>query len=312
MGKGKILVTPRSISANGHPSLAHLKGAGYQVLSPFPGKMPTEGQLLEALPECIGYLAGVEKIDGKLLGKCPNLLVISRNGVGIDNVDRESAEKMGIALRTTPGANSRGVAELTIGLIFSLVRSIPQVNQSVQSGGWNRPRGLEIQGKTLGVIGTGMIGEQVALLGAALGMKIIAYDLYPSKSLSQKAYVHYTSLNELLSKSDIVTLHCPAGDKALIDEKNITLIKQGSYLVNTARSALVDEAALLSSLETGKLSGYAVDAFEKEPPKLSPLLLHNRVIATAHIGGNTAESVDRAANAAVKNILDVLEKSPLI
>ncbi len=307
MSKGKILITPRSLSKNGHPGLTDLKTAGYEVLTPFPGRMPSEEQLEKVLPGCIGYLAGVEKVSAGLLEKCPDLRVISRNGVGIDNVDKKAAEKMGISLKITPGANSRGVAELTIGLMFSLIRSIPQTNNSIKSGNWDRLKGMEIQGKTLGVVGTGMIGQQVISMATGMGMKILAYDLYPNEYLGNRDDVKYCSMEELLSGSNIITLHCPAGDTPLIDEITIAQMKQGSYLINTARSGLVDAPALFSALESEKLAGYAVDAFDKEPPEPTPLLQHNKVITTAHIGGFTTESVDRAAFAAVKNLLDVLE-----
>ncbi len=211
------------------------------------------------------------------------------------------------AQEMTPGANSRGVAELTIGLMFSLVRSIPQVNNSIKSGDWDRPGGMEIQGKILGVVGTGMIGQQVISMATGMGMRILACDLYPNESLENRDDVQYCSMEELLGESDIVTLHCPAGNTVLIGRTAITQMKQGSCLINTARSALVDDQALLTALESGKLSGYAADVFDNEPPELTALLLHERVITTAHIGGFTTESVDRAARAAVKNILEILE-----
>ncbi|MBI9104311.1 MAG: phosphoglycerate dehydrogenase [Spirochaetales bacterium] len=307
MSKGKILITPRSMSKNGHPGLAALTNAGYELLTPFPGKMPTEEELLSILPQCAGFLAGVEKISSKVIEACPDLKVISRNGVGIDNVDRESAEKMGIALKVTPGANSRGVAELTIGLMFSLIRAIPQVNSSVKSGKWERPKGMEILGKTLGVIGTGMIGREVISMATGMGMKVLAYDLYPSDLLKDNEAVKYAPLEEVLAGSDIITLHCPAGDKPVIGNETLKLMKEGAWVVNTARSALVDDAALLTAIEEGKVSGYAVDAFDSEPPELNGLLRNDKVLTTAHIGGFTAESVDRATRAAVANILAVLE-----
>lgn len=307
MFKGKILVTPRSLSKKGHPGLKILEAAGYKVLTPFPGEMPETDQLMKILPDCIGYLAGVEKINAELLENCPDLKVISRNGVGIDNVDKISAEKMDITLKITPGTNSRGVAELTIGLLFSLVRSIPQTNNSIKEGNWDRLKGMEIQGKTLGVVGTGMIGQQVISMAKGMGMKILAYDLYPNESIGNRDDVCYSTMEKLLKESDIVTLHCPCGNTPLIDETAITQMKQKSYLINTGRSALVDAPAILSALQSGKLSGYAVDVFDKEPPEITPLLKHKKVITTAHIGGFTAESVDRSTRAAVRNILDVLE-----
>ncbi len=301
MNKGKILVTPRSLSKNGHPLLRKLEDAGYEVLLPFPGKQPDEEELLSILPDCIGYLAGVEKISAGVLELCPDLKVISRNGVGIDNVDRAAAKKMGIDLRITPGANARGVAELAVSLMLSLVRSIPKTNESLKNGGWERFRGTEIFGRTLGIIGTGQIGRKVAAMAAGLDMEVLAYDPFPAPGLS------YAPLKEVLGKCDILTLHCPADDKPLIDEEALKLVGKGCYLVNTARSALVDREALLQALESGQIAGYAVDAFDTEPPVMNDLYRHPNVIMTAHIGGFTEESVYRATDAAVENILKTLE-----
>ncbi len=307
MSKGKILVTPRSLSKNGHPYLKELEKAGYEVLTPFPGKQPGEEDLARVLPGCIGYLAGVEKVSSRVLRQCPNLKVISRNGVGIDNVDRKAAEEMGIALQVARGANSRGVAELAITLMLTLIRSVPQTSLSIKNGGWERAKGIEAEGKTLGIIGTGQIGRYVAKMAAGMDMNILGYDLYPDETLPERIpSFRYAALEEVLSKSDIITLHCPAGEKPLIDEEVIKRMKKGCYLVNTARAQLVDQKALLSALDSGSVSGYAVDAFESEPPALTPLLMHPKVILTSHIGGFTSESVDRATESAVRNILDVL------
>ncbi len=307
MSKGKILVTPRSLSKKGHPFLGELEKAGYEVLTPFPGKQPSQEELMNALPGCIGYLAGVEKVSPDVLRRCAGLKVISRNGVGIDNVDRKAAEEMGISLQVARGANSRGVAELAVALMLSLLRFIPQTSISIKNGGWEREKGMEAEGKTLGILGTGQIGQYVAKMAAGLDMNILGYDIYPDKTLSERIpSFHYAELEEVLSKSDIITLHCPAGEKPLIDEDVIGKMKKGCYLVNTARAQLVDQNALLKALENSRVSGYAVDAFESEPPELTPLLMHPKVILTSHIGGFTTESVDRATESAVRNILDVL------
>ncbi|MCK5736805.1 MAG: phosphoglycerate dehydrogenase [Spirochaetaceae bacterium] len=300
MNKGKILVTPRSLSKSGHPLLEKLNKAGYEVLIPFPGKQPSEKELLKVLPGCIAYLAGVEKISANLLSQCGELKVISRNGVGIDNVDKEAAEKQGIALKITPGANSRGVAELAISLMLSLLRSIPQTHEALKKGGWERYKGTEVFGRTLGVIGTGQIGRKVAKMASGMDMNIIAYDPYPVPGFN------FASLNEVLETGDIITMHCPATEKPLICEENIKRMKRGSYLINTARSALVDQDALLQALNSGQIAGYAVDAYDSEPPEMTNLYKHPNVIMTAHIGGFTEESVFRSTDAAVENILEVL------
>ena len=307
MKKEKILVTPRSLSKNGHPFLQRLKDAGYLVITPFPGKQPTAEELLEFLPDCIGYLAGVEKVPSEVLKKCNKLKVISRNGVGIDNVDRKTAESMNIKLKIAQGANSRGVAELAITLMLTMIRSIPSTNNSIKTSGWNRNKGFEVDGKTLGIIGTGQIGMITAKLAAGIDMKILAYDLYPNKNLEKLIPgFQYVSIEEVLKNSDIVSLHCPAGEKPLINSKIITQMKKNSFLINTARASLVDQNSLLEALNSGYISGYAVDAFETEPPILSDLLKHKKVILSSHIGGFTKESVDRATEIAIQNLLEEL------
>lgn len=307
MNKGKILVTPRSLSEQGHPYLDRLRLAGYEVLMPFPGRQPSGEELHSVLPECIGYLAGVEKIDGQLLSSCKKLLVISRNGVGIDNIDVVAAKEANIAIEIAAGANARGVAELAIALMFSLVRQIPQTNSSIKAGKWNRMKGMELYGKTLGIFGTGQVGRQVASIASGIGMNILAYDLYPSSSLDKELSIKYVKEEQLLSGSDIITLHCPAGASPLIDNKAIGLMKTGTYLINTARSSLVDDTALLTAINSGKVAGYAADAFPSEPPELTELLLHEKVLVSAHIGGFTEESVNRGTEAAVMNLLRFLE-----
>ena len=307
MNKGNILVTPRSLSKNGHPFLQRLEDAGFSVLTPFPGKQPTEQDLLNVLPDCIAYLAGVEKVSAEVLQKCSKLKVISRNGVGIDNVDKKAAESKKIKLKVARGANSRGVAELAITFMLSMIRSITATNNSIKANGWDRNKGFEVYGKTLGVIGTGQIGMKTAKMAAGLDMKILAYDLYPDKSLEKliPGFL-YTNVEEVLKNSDIVTLHCPAGEMPLMNSTTISQMKFNSYLINTARASLVDQDALLKALNTGHIAGYAVDAFETEPPQLTDLLRHKNVLLSSHIGGFTKESVDRATEIAIKNILDEL------
>lgn len=307
MSKGKILVTPRSVSKNGHPYLCELEASGYEVFCPFPGIQPSTAELLQVLPDCVGYLAGVESVPAEVLKKCRKLKVISRNGVGIENVDCDCARELGIELKIAAGANSRGVAELAVCYIFTMCRQLILTHNSVKNGGWVREIGNEVFGKTLSVIGTGQIGAQVALMAKGLGMEILGYDLYPNAKLEQDKILKYVSLEEAVSKANIISLHCPASEKPLIDHKMISKMQRGVYLINTSRAALVDQESLLAALNMGAVSAYAVDAFTAEPPELTPLLKHDNVILSAHIGGFTTESVDRAVKMAVDNILGVLE-----
>jgi len=267
--------------------------------------MPDEAELLALLPGCEGYLAGVEKVSARVLEAAKGLKVISRNGAGIDNIDLEAARRLNIQVRSAPGANARGVAELAIALILGLLRSIPWSDGKLKSRSWTRRQGLEAAGRTLGVVGCGAIGRIVVGLAASLGMEILGFDLRPDSAFAPQHF-RWASLEELLAGSDVVSLHCPAGRKPVIDREAIVQMKQGAYLVNTARAGVVEEQAVLEALEAGKIAGYAVDVFSQEPPADWRIAAHERVIATPHIGGFTEESVRRAAECAVQNLLEVL------
>lgn len=304
--KGRIAVTPRSLSKGGHPALAPLTAAGFELVFPAPGQMPTLEQLKQTLPDCVGYLAGVEPIPAEVLQLCPHLKVISRNGVGVDNIDLAAAEAQGIVIERAVGGNARGVAELAIGLMLAGLRQIPWSDRQLKAGGWARQKGIEVQGRTLGVIGCGQIGKYVAQLALGLGMKAIAYDLYPDPEFAPAGEFAFVPLDELLARADVISLHAPPAEKPLIDAAALAQMKAGVFLINTARAGLVDEAAVLAALESGHLRGFATDVFHTEPPELSPLLRHERVIATPHAGGFTAESIERATEGAVCNLLKIL------
>jgi phosphoglycerate dehydrogenase-like enzyme len=305
----KILVTPRSLTREGHPALDLLKDAGYQVIFSTPGKQPDEGELLRLLPECVGMLAGVEKISANVLKAAKDLQVISRNGVGIDNIDGDTAERLNIKIMRTVGANSRGVAELAIGFLFCGIRFIPYSDGKMKAGEWSRKKGIEIYGRTLGLIGCGQIGKIVTQMALGLGIDVIAYDLYPDTSFDPSPNFTFLSFDEVLERSDVLSLHCPAPQdgKPVIDKAAIALMKKGSYLINTARAALIDAEAVLEGLQSGQLAGFATDVYPTEPPQASPLLSHENVITTPHIGGFTLESVNTATRMAVENLLECLQ-----
>jgi len=304
----KILVTPRSVTKNGHPSLDALKEAGYQVVFSTPGCSPTEKELIELLPGCVGYLAGVEEISAKVLDSAAELKVISRNGTGVDAVDLEAAERNGIKVCRAQGANARGVAELTFAHILTAIRSIAFSNAEMKKGAWTRRKGIELEGKTLGLVGCGKVGQQVAAFAIAFGMKVMAFDPYPDTGFSISGEFQYCSLEELLSGADIISLHCPANPagRPFVDKALIDLMKDGVYIINTARGSLLDEEAVLEALESGKIAGVTIDAFESEPPQDWRLAQNSRVTATPHIGGFTEESITRAMSVAVGNLLSEL------
>lgn len=300
----KVLVTPRSLTKGGHPALEALREAGYEVVFSTPGVQPDEEELLRLLPGCVAYLAGVEKVSARVLEAAQGLRVISRNGTGVDNIDLEAARRLNITVCTARGANAHGVAELTIALMFALARAIPFSDAKMKGEQWIRREGIELAGRTLGLIGCGAIGKRVALLASAMGMQVLAFDPYPELSFTP-ANFRWAPLDEVYARSDIISLHCPApvDGKPLIDRDAVAKLKKGVYLINTARAALLDEDAVLEALASRQIAGVAVDVFIKEPPEDYRLVKHDRVIATPHIGGYTSESVQRATQEAVDNIL---------
>lgn len=305
-GPRRIAVTPRSISIGGHPALRQLEKAGYDVVYPAPGAVPDEDQLRNALQGCVGYIAGTERLTGSFLSGFPELKAISRNGVGVDSIDVEAAARQGISVLTAPGANSQGVAELTIALLLSAIRGIPWHDAQLKAGTWARRAGREVSGQTLGLLGCGQIGRRVATMALGLGMKVIAFDAYPLESFRPSEDFAWGSLEGVLRSADVVSLHMPPSAEPVIGAGTIGLMKPGAGIINTARASLVDDGSVLAALESGQLGFLATDVFDPEPPGRTPLVGHPNVIATPHIGGYTGESVDRATWAAVDNLLKAL------
>ncbi len=305
MTANTILVTPRSLTRDGHPALARLERAGYRLLMGTPGQQPDEEALLRLVPGCVGYLAGVEPVSRRVLERAVNLRVISRNGTGIDNIDLEAAHQRNIAVMRAEGANARGVAELAVGLLLALVRNISLSDRCLKAGTWQRHLGCEIKGRTLGLIGCGQIGQLVAHMAIGLGMRVVAFDPFPDTERAAAVGFSYVPLEQLLAASDIISLHCPPSrdSEPVITRQGLTAMKDGVYLVNTARGELLDDDAVIEFLDNGKLAGVAVDAFRREPPGLDRLVIHERVIAVPHIGAYTEESVTQAVEMAVDNLL---------
>jgi len=234
-----------------------------------------------------------EIIDSAL--QTGNLKLIIRGGVGVDNIDVDYAESKGIKVRNTPKASSSAVAELALGHMFSLARFIGIANATMRESKWNKKqyKGIELSGKTLGLIGFGRIGRQLAKKAKALEMKIIYNDILgPAKDCPEYSFV---SLDKLLADSDFISLHVPANkDKSpVIDKAEFTKMKDGVYLINCARGSVVNEAALLEALNSGKVAGAGIDVFPEEPPQNLELIRHEKVSVTPHIGASTKEAQKR-------------------
>jgi D-3-phosphoglycerate dehydrogenase len=241
---------------------------------------------------------GQTKVTADVLGRAKGLEVVARAGAGVDNVDTQAAKAAGVAVYNAPGANAVSVAELTWGLIFALLRHIPEADATTRQGRWEKTRlaGVEINGRTLGVVGLGYVGREVARVGVALGCHVLGFDPDPAAA-PILAGVERVGLERVFAESDIVSLHAPLGPETrhLAGREQLAAMKPGAFLVNAARGGLIDEAALVEALSAGRLAGAALDVFESEPPAGSPLLGLSNVVLTPHLGAATAEAQERAA-----------------
>jgi D-3-phosphoglycerate dehydrogenase len=251
------------------------------------------------------------KVTRELLEAAPELKVVARAGIGVDNIDVEAATWRGIAVLNAPSANTVSAAEHAMGLLLALVRRIPWADRSMRYGEWDRQRflGIELRGKTLGIVGLGRIGAHVAILARGFGMRLLAHDPHITEARARELGAELVSLEELLARADVVTLHLPLTSETrnLLDAKRLALMKPTAVLINAARGGLVDERALLEALETGKLAGAGLDVFETEPlPADSPLRRAERVILTPHLAGSTVEAQERVGIEICRAVKDAL------
>lgn len=273
-----------------------------------PGWEPSENNLIQAFSEYDGVVLGTQKISRNVIEMSKRLKIIARHGVGIDNIDVKAATDKGIVVTYTGSVNAESVAELTLCLMLNLLRKVPRAYISLLEGKWEREMfiGRELMGKVVGLIGFGAIGRSMAKLLKGFNVTIYAYDPYVSLSDFKEYGVRRSSLEELLSKSDIVSIHAALTDetKGMIGRKEISMMKDGSYLVNTARAAIVDSKALYDALKEGKLRGAATDVYDIEPPKERIKFLDlDNFVGTPHIAAYTEESLTRMDE---KNAEDLL------
>ncbi|MEW6109071.1 MAG: phosphoglycerate dehydrogenase [Nitrospirota bacterium] len=273
------------------------------------------GMKPEELRASIGEYSGLvirsaTKVTADIIEAAVNLKVIGRAGSGLDNVDKNAASKKGIVVMNTPGGNTITTAEHSIALLFSVARLIPQATASMKAGRWEKKKfmGVELFNKTLGIIGLGNIGSQVAKKAQGIEMNVIAYDPFLSEDKAKATGIKKVSLDELFARSDFITIHSPltAETRGLINTKTINQMKEGVRIINCARGGIINESDLYDALKSGKVAGAALDVFEKEPPENSPLLQLDNVICTPHLGASTEEAQENVALAVAEQIADYL------
>lgn len=304
----KVLITPTSFLKN--PEAKAMVEAFADEIVYNPQTRPLEAEEILALLDGVdGYIAGLDYITADVIRRAPaSLKVISRYGAGVDRVDLEAAKERGIAVTNTPGTNAVAVCELALGLMLSLARSIPRLDSAVKKGEWPRNDGTELAGKTLGIVGFGAIGKNLATRARAFGMRVVAFDPYFDQAFASQHGVEQKTLDETIELADFLSLHVPLTKetKYMIGETAIARMKKGAFIINTARGGLVDEAAAASALKSGQLGGIGLDAYEVEPVTDSPLLGLDHVVMTPHTGAHTNEAIAGMGIMAAQNMIDVL------
>src|SRR5512136_305362 len=299
----KVLVSD-PLSNRGLEILARAKSLKYETTT---GLSPEE--LKKIIPEYDGIIVRREtKLKSDIIEEGKRLKVIGRAGIGLDNVDLQAATKKGVVVMNTPQENAIAAAEHTIAMIFSISRKIPQATASMKAGKWEKKKfmGVELYNKTLGLIGIGVIGTIVADRARGLKMKVIGYDPYLSKEVAEKKGVDVVSFDELLGRSDFISVHTPLTDETrnLIDKRAFPKMKKGVILVNCARGGIINEKDLYDAIQGGKVAGAALDVFEKEPAVGNPLLDLEAVINTPHLGAATEEAQENVSIAISQQIVD--------
>jgi len=313
--KYRVLVTPTTFGLYDKRLRQELEAAVGEVIYNERGRPLASSELQELLPGCDGFIAGLDRVDSTALESADRLKVIARYGVGVDNVDLETAARKKITVTNTPHANAVSVAELTIGLLLSLARSIPEAAESVREGKWPRLHGRVLESKVIGLIGFGSVGRAVAQRLQPWQLTLLAFDPFGDRAVAQSSDVRLVEMEELIREADFVSLHAPllAGTRRMVDADFLSRMKRGACLINTARGELVDQDALLSALDSGQVGGAALDVYEHEPPPAdSPLRRHPRLIATPHCGAHTDGAADGMGRQSLQDCIAVLRgESPL-
>ena len=284
-----------------------LTQAGFEIVSNDTGRILTFEEQKALIKDAYAIVAGTEKYDREMLLGCDNLKVVTRFGVGTDNFDLVTMKEMGLEVGVI--ANYNAVAEFALTLILSVLKNLPRYDRAARSGAWSRFEMRELTGKTVGIVGFGRIGKRLAELLSGFGVTILAYDPFMNEQAAAERKVTPASLEELLAKSDIVSLHLPATEqtKHLINERTIAQMKQGAYLINTSRGSLVDEKALYTALTSGKLAGAALDVYEKEPiTQDNPLFAIENTVYSPHCSALTFETNYNGGIICAQSIVNVL------
>lgn len=260
--------------------------------------------LITHLKDSDAAIVGLEIIDDEVLAACPNLKIISKYGVGLDGIDLDACKKRGVAIGWSGGVNCLSVAEMTLGFMLMLLRNLYITSNQLKCGAWNKSGGIQLSGKTVGIIGFGHIGQELARLLVPFGCKVLVNDIVDRCLEAKTLGVILADKNTIFKESDIITLHVPltAETKNLVNSNSLSLMKKSAFVINTARGGIVDENALKIALKNADIAGAALDVYLEEPPVDAELLGLPNLVCTPHIGGNAEEAVLAMGQSAIKHL----------
>jgi len=299
----KVCVASRSFSR--HPVLRDELLARYEdVTFNDQGISLKDQDLIDFVHGHSHAITALEKLDSDFFAALPDLKVVSKYGVGYDMIDLRAMQQSGVSLGWTGGTNKRSVSELVVACAINMLRHIPVLDRDVKSGQWQQIKGRQLSHKTVGIVGFGHVGKDLALILKAFGCTVLAHDILDFNDFCNHHGFRQTGLDDLLQTSDIVTLHLPLDDstRLIIREQQLNQMKAGSFLINAARGGLVDETALKAALQSGHLAAAAFDVFSSEPPEDMDLIHHPRFLVTPHIGGSTDEAILAMGRAAIDGL----------
>ncbi|ARA87308.1 Hydroxypyruvate reductase [Bacillus paralicheniformis] len=302
----KVVCTSPSFAKYSDNPVLFLKKKGIS-LERLPADI-TEEQFIEAAGGADAAIVAFNQITPYVLDRLPSLKIVCKHGVGIDNIDLHAAKERNVWVTNAPNANKHAVADFVFGLMLSAARQIPAADRETKLGKWPRIFGSDVYGKTLGIVGLGMIGKEVAKRAQGFNMTVLAYDVFPDRAFAADHHIQFTELDHLLKESDFITLHMPltAETENMIGEKELAAMKETAYLINASRGGIVSECALYDALANGSIAGAALDVYQTEPLKQHPLFELDRFIAMPHIAGYTRDAVQNLGMICVKNIASVL------
>jgi len=305
----KVLVTATSFKrGSGQSALELLESfTNDLVFNPY-GRPLSEDELISILSGCDGIIAGLDPFNRNVIESASGLKVISRYGVGVDQVDLKAAREKGIAVCNTPGVNANAVADLAFALLLSVARQVTLLDRKIREGQWPRSTGIELYNKTIGILGLGAVGRAAAKRASGFSMKILAYDPFIDNEYARANGITAACFDEIIKEADFISLHLPLGGETrnIISADVMKAMKKGVIIINTARGGLLDEKAACELLKSGHLGGLGLDVLEAEPPGASPLFGLDNVVITPHTGAHTTEAIAGMAEMSVRNLIDVL------